>query len=399
MEWIAIGAALLAISGLFVWILLRQRSELKASEGEIKAKEQEIRTLSAQNASAQTALELKEKEYSQLQGQLTLQFENLAHKILETNSQKFAQSNQQNMESLLKPLGEQLTSYKKMVEETHLEQTKQRSSLDERIRLLIEQTGKVSAQANSLAEALKGQAKTQGNWGEMVLERILEYSGLIKDTHYFVQETIEGENGRQLRPDVLIRLPEDKIIIIDSKVSLTAYDRFMAAQDSQQSDAAQRDQALQDHLTSIRRHVDELSVKKYDRLEGSLDFTMMFIPIEPAYICAVQKDPGLWEYAYEKRILLISPTNLIACLKLMSDIWTHEMQSKNALDIAHRGELMYDKFVSFVQTLENLGKTLGKSQDAYNTAMNQLKDGNGNLMGQAQKLKELGVKATKKLSE
>ncbi len=379
MEWIVAGAVFLAVCALFVWMLLR---------------------LGAEKASAQTALELKQKELDGLQEKLTLQFENLARRMLDANTQKFAQSNQQNMESLLKPLGEQLASYKKLVEETHIEQTKQRSSLDERIRLLVEQTGKVSAQANNLANALKGQSKTQGNWGEMVLERILEYSGLIKDTHYFTQETVIGENGRQLRPDVLVRLPENKVIIIDSKVSLTAYDRYMAAQDTREEDSpAQREQALQEHLASIRRHVDELSVKKYDDMDGSLDFTMMFIPIEPAYICAVQKDPGLWEYAYGKRILLISPTNLIACLKLMSDLWTREMQSKNALEIARRGELMYDKFVSFVQTLDNLGKSLDKSREAYDTAMNQLKDGNGNLLGQAQKLKELGVKATKKLTK
>ena len=329
-----------------------------------------------------------------MQERLTLQFENMANRILENNSRKFALSNQENMEQLLKPLGEQLTAFRKKVEDTHLEETRQRSYLEERIKGLIEQTNKVSAQANNLADALKGQNKTQGNWGEMLLERILEQSGLEKDVHYTMQEPFRTSDGKLLYPDAVVHLPGERIIILDSKVSLLAYDRYVNAETS-----GDRDSALQDHLLSVRRHVDELASKQYDRFDGSLDFTMMFIPVEPAYLTAIKTDSDLWSYAYSRRILLISPTNLIACLKLMSDLWSREMQSRNAMQIAERGALLYDKFVGFVNSLESIGSNLAKSQEAYTAAMKQLREGNGNLMGQALKLRELGVKANKVLEK
>lgn len=360
----------------------------------LNTKENEIRELGARYASAQTALELQQKELLQMQERLTLQFENMANRILDNNSRKFALSNQENMEQLLKPLGEQLTAFRKKVEDTHLEETRQRSYLEERIKGLIEQTNKVSAQANNLADALKGQNKTQGNWGEMLLERILEQSGLEKDVHYTMQEPFRTSDGKLLYPDVVVHLPGERIIILDSKVSLLAYDRYVNAETS-----GDRDSALQDHLLSVRRHVDELASKQYDRFDGSLDFTMMFIPVEPAYLTAIKTDSDLWSYAYSRRILLISPTNLIACLKLMSDLWSREMQSRNAMQIAERGALLYDKFVGFVNSLESIGSNLAKSQEAYTTAMKQLREGNGNLMGQALKLRELGVKANKVLEK
>ncbi|MDD4654993.1 MAG: DNA recombination protein RmuC, partial [Bacteroidales bacterium] len=192
----------------------------------------------------------------------------------------------------------------------------------------------------------------------------------------------------------VVHLPGERIIILDSKVSLLAYDRYVNAETS-----GDRDSALQDHLLSVRRHVDELASKQYDRFDGSLDFTMMFIPVEPAYLTAIKTDSDLWSYAYSRRILLISPTNLIACLKLMSDLWSREMQSRNAMQIAERGALLYDKFVGFVNSLESIGSNLAKSQEAYTAAMKQLREGNGNLMGQALKLRELGVKANKVLEK
>lgn len=360
----------------------------------LNTKEREIRELGAGYASAQTALELQKKELQEMQERLTLQFENMANRILENNSRKFALSNQENMEQLLKPLGEQLTAFRKKVEDTHLEETRQRSYLEERIKGLIEQTNKVSAQANNLADALKGQNKTQGNWGEMLLERILEQSGLEKDVHYTMQEPFRTSDGKLLYPDVVVHLPGERVIILDSKVSLLAYDRYVNVETS-----GDRDSALQDHLLSVRRHVDELASKQYDRFDGSLDFTMMFIPVEPAYLTAIKTDSNLWSYAYSRRILLISPTNLIACLKLMSDLWSREMQSRNAMQIAERGALLYDKFVGFVNSLESIGSNLAKSQEAYTAAMKQLREGNGNLMGQALKLRELGVKANKVLEK
>jgi DNA recombination protein RmuC len=378
--------------GVIIWILIAGR--LHKKEIEVKAKEEQIRDLGAGMASARTALELKDKDLADMQKQLTVQFENLANRILEVNTRKFEQTSQQSMQQLLKPLGEQLSEFKRKVEATHIEDTRQRSTLEERIRGLIEQTNLVSAQANNLAEALKGSPKTQGNWGEMVLERILEQSGLEKNTHYVMQESFRNEQGNVLYPDVVIHLPGERIIIVDSKVSLVAYERYVSAA-SQEVQL----QALQEHMVSLKKHVDELAAKQYDSFQGSLDFVMMFIPVEPAYLIAIQNDPGVWSYAYRKRIVLISPTNLIACLKLMSDLWSREMQNKNAMLIAQRGELMLKKFENFVETLSGLGGAIKKSQEAYDTAMGQLKEGHGNLIGQANKLKELGIKAYKNLPE
>ncbi|MCZ2417467.1 MAG: DNA recombination protein RmuC, partial [Burkholderiales bacterium] len=348
--------------GVIVWGLINRRLqakdlEVKAKEQQIGEKEREIRELGAGMASARTALDLKEKELADTQKQLIVQFENLANKILEANTLKFEETSKQSMQQLLKPLGEQLVDFKSRVDAAHIEDTKQRSTLEERIRGLIEQTNQVSAQANNLAEALKGSPKTQGNWGEMVLERILEQSGLEKDTHYMMQESFRNEQGNVLYPDVVIHLPGERNIIVDSKVSLVAYDRYVSAASQQL-----QQQALQEHILSIKKHVDELAAKQYDSFQGSLDFVMMFVPVEPAYLIAIQNDPGMWSYAYHKRIVLISPTNLIACLKLMSDLWSREMQNKNAMQIARRGELMLKKFENFIETLSALGGTIAKSQ-------------------------------------
>jgi len=385
--------------GLIIWAMITRKLqakelELKAKEEQIRRKEEEIRDLGAGMASARTALELKDKELADMQKQLVVQFENLANRILETNTLKFEQTTKQSMLQLLKPLGEQLVDFKSKVDSAHIEDTKQRSTLEERIRGLIEQTNQVSAQANNLAQALKGSPKTQGNWGEMVLERILEQSGLEKDTHYMMQESFRNEQGNMLYPDVVIHLPGERNIIVDSKVSLVAYDRYVSA-----SSQEEQQQALQEHMVSVKKHVDELAAKQYDSFQGSLDFTMMFVPVEPAYLIAIQNDPGMWSYAYRKRIVLISPTNLIACLKLMSDLWSREMQNKNAMQIARRGELMLKKFENFIETLSALGGSIKKSQEAYDAAMGQLRDGSGNLIGQANKLKELGIKAYKNLPE
>ncbi|MDD3521902.1 MAG: DNA recombination protein RmuC, partial [Bacteroidales bacterium] len=367
--------------GLIIWAMITRKLqakelELKAKEEQIRRKEEEIRDLGAGMASARTALELKDKELDDMQKQLVVQFENLANRILETNTLKFEQTTKQSMLQLLKPLGEQLVDFKSKVDSAHIEDTKQRSTLEERIRGLIEQTNQVSAQANNLAQALKGSPKTQGNWGEMVLERILEQSGLEKDTHYMMQESFRNEQGNMLYPDVVIHLPGERNIIVDSKVSLVAYDRYVSASSQQE-----QQQALQEHMVSVKKHIDELAAKQYDSFQGSLDFTMMFVPVEPAYLIAIQNDPGMWSYAYRKRIVLISPTNLIACLKLMSDLWSREMQNKNAMQIARRGELMLKKFENFIETLSALGGSIKKSQEAYDAAMGQLRDGSGNLIG------------------
>ena len=333
-----------------------------------------------------------QKAVQDMQDIAKAQFENLAGKILEEKSGKFTEVNKANIEAILKPLGENIESFKKKVEETYDKESKQRFALEEKVKDLVEQTNKVSSEANNLAAALKGQSKKQGDWGEVILESILQHSGLAKGREYFMQENIKDADGNNLRPDCLIKLPDERVIIIDSKMSLTAYERFASA-----DNAAEQANYLQAHLKSVYSHIDELSNKQYDNLEGSLDFTMMFIPVEPAYLVAMQNDQDLWRHAYSKRIVLVSPTNLVACLKLIADLWKREQQSRNAMDIVKRGELLYEKFVSFAVTIEELGKHINKTQESYSNAVSQLSSGRGNLVAQAEKLKGLGLKSSKKL--
>lgn len=346
----------------------------------------------ANNTALNDRLATQKEEIIELQKTAHLQFEKIAQQIFEDKSGKFTEANKANIEALLKPLGENIDQFKKKVEETYDKESKQRFSLEEKVKELVEQTNKVSSEANNLASALKGQSKKQGNWGEVILESILQQSGLAKGREYFLQQTIKDESGRNLRPDVLIKLPDNRMIIIDSKVSLVAYDRFSAADNAEQQTIH-----LAEHLKSVYTHIDELSSKQYDNLDAALDFTMMFVPIEPAYLVSIQADQDLWAYAYAKRILLVSPTNLIACLKLMADLWKREMQSKNAMEIVKRGELLYEKFVTFVSTLEELGRQINKTQQSYTTAIGQLNSGSGHLIGQALKLKNLGLKSNKEI--
>jgi DNA recombination protein RmuC len=375
-------------------------NEVAAIKNELRLKAEEYNTLNkksadlaAKNDALNDKLAAHKEEIIELQKTAQFQFEKIANQILEEKTDKFTAANKANIEALLKPLGENIEKFKTKVEETYDKESKQRFSLEEKVKELIEQTNIVSAEANNLASALKGQSKKQGNWGEVILESILQRSGLVKDREYFVQPTIKDEEGRSLRPDVLVHLPDNRVVIIDSKVSLVGYDRFCAA-DTTEEQATY----LAEHMKSVRGHIEDLHGKKYDNLETALDFTMMFIPIEPAYMVAIQADQELWAYAYARRILLISPTNLIACLKLIADLWKREMQSKNALEIVKRGELLYEKFVGFVDTIEDMGRHITRTQTAYNNAVSQLKTGSGNLVGQAQKLKGLGLKSNKEVS-
>jgi DNA recombination protein RmuC len=359
---------------------------------EINQDKQKISELTAVHQAVIEKLASQKTEIAELQTTAHLQFEKIANQIFEEKSEKFTQSNKVSIEGLLNPLKEDIGKFKTKVEETYDKESKQRFSLEEKVKDLIVQTNKVSSEANNLATALKTQTKKQGNWGEMILERILETSGLTKDREYFVQQTIKDEEGNNLRPDILVRLPDDRVVIIDSKVSLIAYDRFSATEIVEE-----QKMHLDHHLRSVYGHIDDLSGKKYDNLENSLDFTMLFVPIEPAYMLAIQSDSDLWAYAYQKRILLISPTNLIACLRLITDLWKREKQSRNAMEIVKRGELMYEKFVTFVSVIEDVGKHIGRSQSSYETALDLLKKGRGNLVDRALQLHSLGLKSSKKI--
>jgi DNA recombination protein RmuC len=366
----------------------------KSRQNEIILHKQTISELSANNTALSEKLATQKAEVEELQKTAHLQFEKIANKLFEEKSEKFTETNKNNIETILSPLKEDISKFREKVEATHTEDTKQRTSLEERIKSLVEQTNKVSAEANNLATALKGKAQKRGNWGEMILERILESSGLTKDREYFIQQSIKDDEGRNQRLDVRVNLPDDRVIIIDSKVSLIAYDKFAASEDSDEQKAF-----LAEHITATKQHIAQLSSKKYDDIEASLDFTMMFIPIEPAYLSAIQGDADLWSYAYSRRILLVSPTTLIACLKLFSDLWRREWQNKNAMDIVKRGELLYEKFVGFTENFEEIGKKINAAQKAYDDALGQLKTGRGNVISQAIQLKNLGLKSDRKIPD
>ncbi|GAL83639.1 conserved hypothetical protein [Sporocytophaga myxococcoides] len=370
---------------------VRQIEELTAKITDLTA---QVSILRANNTALSEKLSTQKEEVEGLQKTAHLQFEKIANKLFEEKSKSFTETNKTNIETLLNPLKEDINKFKEKVESTHTEDTKQRTTLEERIKGLIEQTNKVSEEANSLAAALKGKAQKRGNWGEMILEKILESSGLTKDREYFVQQSIKDEEGKNQRLDVRVNLPDERVIIIDSKVSLIAYDSYSACEDIDG-----QSKFLTEHINATKLHIDQLSSKKYDNIETALDFTMMFIPIEPAYLLAIQGDSDLWSYAYSKRILLVSPTTLIACLKLFSDLWRREWQNKNAMDIVKRGELLYEKFVGFTENFEEIGNKLNSTQKAYENALGQLKTGRGNVISQAIQLKNLGLKSDKKVSD
>ena len=373
--------------------LKNEKETIGLQLNEISNHKQKIAELTANNTFLNEKLASQKTEVEELQKTAHLQFEKIANKLFEEKSAKFTETNKINIDTLLNPLKEDINKFKTKVEETYDKESKQRFSLEEKVKDLIEQTNKVSAEANNLATALKGKPQKRGNWGEMILERILEESGLTKDREYFIQQSIKDDEGSNFRPDVIVKLPDERDIIIDSKVSLIAYDKFVASENPDEQKIF-----LAEHIKATYEHIDQLSQKKYDDLKTSFGSTMMFVPIEPAFLVALQGDTDLWAYAYSKRILLVSPTNLIACLKLISDLWRREWQNKNAMEIVRRGESLYEKFIGFTKTFEEIGNSINSSQEKYEKALGQLKDGRGNLIGQAIQLKNLGLKSDKKVS-
>jgi DNA recombination protein RmuC len=359
--------------------------------------------LLAKNEGLQKSLDTQKEEIIKIQEESKLQFENLANKILEEKTEKFTTLNQNNLKNILEPFQEKIVDLKNKVNEAYEKENKERFSLAEKVKELAELNQQISEDAKKLTRALKGESKTQGNWGEMILESILEKSGLVKGREYFLEHELRDEDnkalfsefsGKKMRPDAVVKYPDERNVIIDSKVSLTAFTELV-----DETDADVYAIKLSQHLGSIKNHINQLSQKAYDDYGKSLDFVMMFIPSEPAYIAAMQADQNLWNYAYERRILLLNPSNLITSLKLIADLWKREYQNRNSMEIAERGAKLYDKFVGFVENLEKVGRNLDQAKNVYNDAYKQLYTGNDNLVIQTQKLKSLGIKNKKDLPQ
>ncbi|HEY9114506.1 MAG TPA: DNA recombination protein RmuC [Bacteroidales bacterium] len=339
-------------------------------------------------------LETEKKQLEELQNKFKMEFENIANKILKQNTFEFNQTSNKAMSELLTPLKEKISDFEKKVNDTYEKGLKDQTDLKVELKKLYDLSIALDKDAQNLTKALKSDTKKQGNWGEVILERVLERSGLIKDQEYFLQYSAKSEEGATLRPDVLIKLPENKHLVIDSKVSLTAYTEFASAEDDLTQAAA-----LKRHLDSIKKHVKELSEKQYDKLLdiNTPDFVLMFMPIEPAFGVAVQADHELFNYAWKERVVIVSPTTLLATLRTVASIWKYEKQTQNAMDIADRGGKLYDKFESFVKDLENIGSNLERASKSYDDAHKKLTSGPGNLIRQVEQLKEMGVPTKKSL--
>lgn len=357
---------------------------------------EELARSNATHKSLHEKLETQQSEIEKLQEKFSATFENLANKIFEEKSKKFTEQNTTKIDTILKPLNEKIKDFEKTVQDTYEKGLKERSELQNELKNLKELNKQISEDAVNLTKALKGESKIQGDWGEMILERILESSGLLKDTHYKMQENKKDEQGKNLRPDAIIYLPDDKHLLIDSKVSLVAYERVINCEEKDE-----QDKYIKEHLVSVKKHIDELSLKSYQNLPGlnSPEYVLMFIPVEASFGVAFQYDKSLFDYAWKRKVVIVSPSTLIATLLTISSIWKQELQTRNAIEIADRGGKLYDKFVGFIEDLRSLGNSIEKTKKEYDQAMNKLSSGSGNLIGQAEKLRKLGAKATKELPE
>jgi DNA recombination protein RmuC len=381
--------------------LSSQVSELKQSLEFERKKTQELSNSLAESKTdfrnLQEKLQDQKKELETINDRLTLQFKNLANEIFEDKSKKFTEQNKSNLFDLLKPLGEKIIAFEKKVEDTHRSSISQNSALREQLENLQRLNLQMTREAENLTRALKGDSKTQGAWGEFILESILEKSGLERDREYFVQESVTTAEGR-FRPDVVIKLPESRHVIIDSKVSLTAYNSFVNSGSDDEKTIA-----LKGHLISIRQHMKGLAEKNYQKhvssSDSSLDFIIMFIPIEPAYILAIQSERSLYEEALEKRIVFVSPTLLIPSLQLIKNVWKQEYQNRHVLDIANKAGDLYDKFVGFADDLIKLGQYMDSSKKYYEESMKKLSVGSGNLVRRVEELKKLGARASKTIDQ
>lgn len=395
-------------AGLLVYAL-NLRSALQRSEQQSQVEAALTLTLRAERDQAlQNAIRLEaELDSERKQGlgrieslneakeALTNQFKNLANEILEDKSKRFTEQNVANLDALLKPLQTKLAEFKEQVNTSYGNEARERFALKSEIERLANLNLRMSDETRSLTQALKGDSKVQGNWGELVLESILESSGLRKGEEYLVQDSHTQTDGSRLQPDVVVKLPEGRSLVVDSKVSITAYSRHADA-----SDPLVAEQELAAHIQSLRQHIQGLSGKNYSSLYGigSVDFVLMFVPVEPAFLLALKTAPNLYQEALAKNIVLVCPSTLMATLRTVAHLWRQDHQNRNALEIAKQCGTLYDKFVGFVDDLEKLGQRLDQAQTSYHDAFNKLKSGKGNLIRTAEKVRELGVKPSKNLA-
>jgi len=377
------------------------KEELQQSRAQLEQSRTELQDALSKNIQAESDLKHLRKEQDQradelrkLQEDFSLKFEHLAQKIFEDKSKKFTDQNKENIDLILKPLQEKIKSFEDRVEKSQNFNIEMKTSLEEQFKNLKIQNESLQKEAENLTNALKGDSKMQGNWGELILERVLEKSGLEKDREYLVQQSFSDENGNKQLPDVVINLPDQKHIVVDSKVSLTDYERYV-----NEENEALKKQYLKRHIDSIKRHISQLSAKKYEELYDleSLDFVLLFIPIETAFSTAINEEHELFNTAYTQNIVIVTPSTLLATLRTIVSLWTSEKQRKNTLEIARQAGALYDKFDGLLQDLIQIGKKLDDSKEFYEGAMNKLTSGKGNLISRVENIKQLGAKAKKSL--
>jgi DNA recombination protein RmuC len=368
----------------------------KQLSSELASEREKIIELNSSLSSLRAEYNNKKEEIEQLQKKLTTEFENLANKIFEEKTTKFSEQSKTNLAEILNPLKDKISEFEKRVEETNKESIKGHASLREQLQMLKDMNMQITQEAKNLTQALKGGTKTQGSWGEFLLESILEKSGLVKGREYKMQEVVYSEEGRRFQPDVIVSLPENKSVIIDSKVSLVAYEKYISGEDD-----FQRQLALKEHITSIKNHIRNLSSKNYQALYQleSLDFVLMFMPIEPAFALAVQNETNLFNDAFDKNIVIVSPSTLLATLRTVASIWRQENQNRNALEIARQSGALYDKFQGLIMDLIDLGKKMDTMKDRYGDLMRKLHLGKGNLVSSVERIKKLGANTTKSLPQ
>lgn len=400
-----IGIALFIFSLLVAFMIYKSWAMLKEEKVKLQDELNDLRisymnerdkvVKAEENLIAQREKQLAQEQYiAELQQRFKLEFENIAGKLLEEKSAKFTEQNRVSMDIILNPFKEHIKSFEEKVEKVYKSESDERNVLKGVISQLMDQTKQIQEDANNLTKALKGDSKKQGNWGEVILERVLERSGLVKDREYRIQTSLNTEQGSRVQPDVIIDLPDDKHIVIDAKVSLIAYERLVTAENE-----TDRDLYIKQHLISVKTHIQGLSGKNYHGLNqlNSPDFVLLFMPIESSFGIAVQQDAELFNYAWDRKVVIVSPSTLLATLRTIASIWKQERQNRNVLEIARLSGTMYDKFVGFLTDMESIGRNIKQSQDAYDKALNKLSSGAGNLSHTSEKIKKLGAKATKQI--